>query len=309
MAEPAMNQSATSRASFDPPPPRGLGRAFTLALLIHLLLVLALAWGLRWKKDAQDEAVDAELWAATAQTAAPRPARVQPPPPPPTPVTPPTPTPPPPKPVPQVNDDQARQAELALEQQKKRDQEQQEEQRQRQIAAAKAKAAQQQAAAKAKAAQQAAAEANKAAAQKAQAEQQAKADDARRETNLRNLKALASADQVGITTPSTTGRNRTTNGNASRSAGPSADYSRRVGTLIHNNLAFSALSSIRGDPCVVVDIYVETDGTITGNRVVKPSGVSSWDSAVKNAIVKTQILPHDVYGRIYSPIELTSCPH
>ena len=77
-----MNATTVERNEFAPPPPRGLGRALALALLAHLLLILAFTWGLRWQRDAQDDAVEAELWSPTVQRAAPKAA---PPPPPPAP--------------------------------------------------------------------------------------------------------------------------------------------------------------------------------------------------------------------------------
>ena len=122
-----MNAITAERNAFDPPPADGFTRALVLALLAHLLLILALTWGLRWKNEPQDDAVEAELWSPTAQQAAPRAAPkppdpvVQPPPPPP-----PKPEPvvkaPPPPPKPAV-DEQQRDAEIALAQKKKREEE------------------------------------------------------------------------------------------------------------------------------------------------------------------------------------------
>ena len=45
-------------------------RALTLALIAHLLLVLALTWGLNWQREAQDEAVVAVLCAPSVKRAA-----------------------------------------------------------------------------------------------------------------------------------------------------------------------------------------------------------------------------------------------
>ena len=39
-----------------------MNRSWLLALFAHLLLVMALTWGVRWKSEAEDVAVQAELW-------------------------------------------------------------------------------------------------------------------------------------------------------------------------------------------------------------------------------------------------------
>ena len=47
-----MNAATAERNEFAPPPSGGMGRALALALLAHLLLILALTWGLRWQRAA-----------------------------------------------------------------------------------------------------------------------------------------------------------------------------------------------------------------------------------------------------------------
>ena len=61
--------AADDRLAFAPPKQPGLLRAFALAVLAHLLLVLALMQGLNWKRESQ-LAVEAELWSALPQEAA-----------------------------------------------------------------------------------------------------------------------------------------------------------------------------------------------------------------------------------------------
>ncbi|MEY3651944.1 MAG: hypothetical protein RL739_114, partial [Pseudomonadota bacterium] len=46
-----------------PPPAQGLGRSLGLALVVHLLLLIALTWGISWPTDSTP-AVEAELWSA-----------------------------------------------------------------------------------------------------------------------------------------------------------------------------------------------------------------------------------------------------
>ena len=42
--------AAADRLEFAPPPPPGMLRAFVLAVIAHLLLLLALTYGLRWQR-------------------------------------------------------------------------------------------------------------------------------------------------------------------------------------------------------------------------------------------------------------------
>lgn len=72
--------STLDRLDFYPPRPRGTGRAVSLALLAHLALLGALAWGVSWKREAAVSAVEAELWSALPQQAA-APLQAAPPPP------------------------------------------------------------------------------------------------------------------------------------------------------------------------------------------------------------------------------------
>ena len=77
-----------------PPSPDGMGAGTTLAVLVHVGLVAALAYGVAWRRH-EVNTVSAELWAAVPQIAAPM-AAEPPPPAAPTPIPKPTPTPPPP---------------------------------------------------------------------------------------------------------------------------------------------------------------------------------------------------------------------
>ena len=118
-----MNTAVIERLEFAPPPQGGFGRAFGLALAAHLLLILALTWGLRWKNEPHDLAVQAELWSPSVQQASPKAAPRPPAPavehqPPPAPQPPPKPAPKPEpvvKPPPSQADAQAqRDADIAL---------------------------------------------------------------------------------------------------------------------------------------------------------------------------------------------------
>src|SRR5512133_146017 len=72
--------ASTERFEFAPPPQPGLVRAFVLAVIAHVLLMLALTWGIHWNRENEDISAEAELWSATPQEAAPKLVEAPPPP-------------------------------------------------------------------------------------------------------------------------------------------------------------------------------------------------------------------------------------
>jgi colicin import membrane protein len=87
-----VSAATLSRDAFMPRPPRGMRAGLGLALLVHVLLVAALAFSVNWRASTPAVA-EAELWAAVPQVAAPRAVEVEPPKPLPQPVKPPPPIP------------------------------------------------------------------------------------------------------------------------------------------------------------------------------------------------------------------------
>src|SRR5437762_5531506 len=67
-------QASADRLEFAPPPEPAAVRGFVLAVIAHLLLLLALTWGINWQREDRSMAVDAELWSSLPQEAAPPPA-------------------------------------------------------------------------------------------------------------------------------------------------------------------------------------------------------------------------------------------
>ena len=102
---------------FLPPVSEPSARAFVLALVAHLLLLVALTWGISWHQQAELESSTAELWSSIPNLTlqAPPPVVVTPEPEP-TPLTKPE---PPPKPTPLVKPPALAQAELGIEKLKK----------------------------------------------------------------------------------------------------------------------------------------------------------------------------------------------
>ena len=303
--------STDDRLDLVPRPEPGVLRAFSLAIVVHLLLAAALTWGVSWKSSDPTISFEAELWSNVQQEAAP--ALEAPPPPPPTPPTPepepvpvPTPAPPPPPPPPakvetlpdpdialaqeklrKQKDAEAKKKALALAE--KQEKARQEKEKEKELAQAKAQAA-------AKAAAQAKVEAQKLAAQKAQeAKKQAAADAKFRQDNIARMNA-----QIGATGAPDA------KGSALQSSGPSASYGGKVRARVRPNVIFT--EDIAGNPVAEVEVRTTLDGTITSQRLVKSSGNKAWDEAVMTAIIRTATMPRDTDGRVPTPLIISFRP-
>lgn len=289
--------AATERLEFTPPPQPGLLRGLVLAVIAHVLLMLALTWGVSWKRESDSLSAEAELWSAKPQQAAPKLVEAPaPPPPPPAPVVK---APPPPAPVP-------READIALEREKKRKAEAKERaeelERQKKLEAQKKLAEQKredelkkQELAKKALEDKQKAEAAKAAQAKAQ-EDAKKAEEARRQENLKRMQGLAG----GTGAPGSTGT-------AAKSSGPSDSYAGRIQARVRPNIVFT--DDAPGNPRAEIEVRMAPDGTIIGKRIVKSSGVKSWDDAVLRALDKTEVLPRDVDGRVHTPLVIGFRPN
>ncbi len=293
---------AMQRDMFMPRAPGGMGRGLVFALAAHVLLVIALSFSVSWHSQTP-EGVEAELWAAVPQIAAPR-AVDSPPPPAPAP----TPAPalgvaPTPKPAPRVQSPEPTatppaprpDAQIATERAEKKEA--------KRLAAEQAAETAKKAAAKAadKAAEKATdkqkalkATQLKAAQDKAQQQNDEAASAAQlaaqlatqREANLKRIIGQAGATGAATTT-----------GNAAQQAGPSADYLGRIKARIKPNVSFP--DTVAGNPAVEIEVRLTPEGRIIQpSRVVKSSGVAEWDEAVLRAIAKTEVLPRDESGKV-----------
>ena len=299
--------STDDRLDLVPRPEPGVLRAFSLAIVVHLLLAAALTWGVNWKSSDPTISFEAELWSNVRQEAAPALEAPPPPPPAPEPEPVPTPAPPPPPPPPPAKVESLPDPDIALAQEKLRKQKdaeakkkalalaekqekaRQEKEKEKELAQAKAKAA-------AKAAAQAKVEAQKLAAQKEQeAKKQAAADAKFRQDNIARMNA-----QLGATGAPDA------KGSALQSSGPSASYGGKVRARVRPNVIFT--EDIAGNPVAEVEVRTTLDGTITSQRLVKSSGNKAWDDAVITAIVRTATLPRDTDGRVPSPLIISFRP-
>ncbi|MED5621324.1 cell envelope integrity protein TolA [Ideonella sp. BN130291] len=268
----------------------GLGAGALVALLVHVLLVLGLAFGVNWHAS-EPEGVTAELWAAVPQVAAPPAAE---PPPPPEPVKA-----EPVKPAPRVVKEEPvpqkaqRDAEIAIEKakrEKEKAREAEEERKQAEREKALKEKAEKDKLAKAKAD----AEADK------RKKQEEDARQAKLREQLRQQQLERIMGQVGGTgTP-------TSAGTAARDAGPSASYAGKVRAAIEPRITW--IHTTEGNPVAEVLVRAALDGTIMSRKITKSSGNTDWDDAVLDAIDKTGRLPRDEDGRVPSAIIISFRP-
>jgi colicin import membrane protein len=284
-----MQPATADHLSLAPPREPGAGRAMGLSLVAHLLLALALAWGVRWTQSDPQVAFNAELWSPTVQQAAPA-AAEPPPPPPPEPQARPAPPPPP-----AAREPAQTQADIAIEKKRKLE----EERKKAETLKAKAEKERTEKAEKEKIAKEKARkeeEARKLKEQKEreqakvreQARKEAAAEAAQekiRQEQLQRIQGMAGA------TGSPDAR-----GTALRSAAPSSSYAGKIIEQIKNNTTFTDPSA--GRPSVVVLVKTSSSGQILSRRVITPSGNKAWDEAVLRAVDKMGSVPRDVDGRI-----------
>lgn len=306
-----MNAPA-DRDELMPPAPDARGRGLLLALLMHVLLVVGLAVGVNWRSS-QPDAVEAELWAAVPQAAAPAP-------PPPEPREQTTPAEPPkrpePAPPPAVRAPD-RAADIALERQRKLERERQNEEAERRererrlteqkkaeaerkkreeearkLAEQKKREEEEKKLAERKKREE---EQRKDAEQRRLAQEQEKRLQAQREERLKRLMTEAGSGAAA---------NAALQGGAAGS--PSAGYAAKLRARIRPHIVYTDLAS--GNPEAEVEVRAAPDGTILSWRLLRPSGNAEWDDAVQRAIDKTQTLPRDENGRVPSPIVIRFRP-
>ncbi len=303
-----MNAAVLERDQFAPQQPPGMRSGLALAILAHVLLIVALAFSVNWKAS-EPEGVVAELWSSLPQTAAPRAAA--PPEPKPTPVeAKPLPKPEPvpqtkpapvakPEPAPPPRAD----AQIAIERaarERARKEEAERVEAARQVELKKREDAKREETKRAEAKRLEAEKKQLAEqAEKKQLAEQAKKDEARqaaiREANLRKMMKEAGSSED----PSATGT-------AARTSGPSSGYAGRIKARVKPNIVLTA--ALDGNPAATVEVRVAPDGTIVGRKLLKSSGSPVWDETVLRAIDKTEVLPKDVDGRVPPTIEISFRP-
>jgi colicin import membrane protein len=278
-----------------PRPPGGMGRGAMLALLVHALLVAALAASVSWRSQTP-QAFSAELWAAAPQVAAARAVESEP-----RPAAAPPPAAPQPArvaaPVPAPRPD----AQIAIEKARQLQREQVEKDRAERQRAERDKAERERLE-REKLEREKTREA-KAQADARQREQQVQRDKQAEESRLArqredNLKRMmGQADATG---------SAGSTGSAARDAGPSASYAGKLIASIRPRILFT--ENLKGNPSADVEVRAAPGGSILSRRLVKSSGNKDWDEAVLRAIDRTGELPRDVDGRVPPVLVITFTP-
>ena len=311
-----MNATA-NQVDLSPPDDTRWSGPLTLALIAHGLLVAALTWGVSWKPDHTELAVEAELWSRLPQEAAPRLVELEPTPPAPEPTPTPAPTPPepikpPPRPAPPPPAPAPERADVALEAKKKAEEKRkaealklaEEKKKADALKREEARKLEEKKRAEQKKAQELA-EQKKREQAKAEADRKKRedaaraADDKRREAQLaadrqKNLERMMG--QAGAT------GGATARGTAQQSSGPSASYGGRVAARIKPNIVFTDV--VNGNPRAEVEIRLLPDGTIVASKLMQSSGNKAWDDAVLRAVERTATLPRDENGKVPASIIL-----
>jgi len=306
---------------FAPPPPPGTGRSLGLALLVHLLLMVALTAGIQWNQD-NSLSVEAELWAAVPMAVAPKLVEAEPPPPPP----PPPPAPkemvkPPPEPTSNVD------ADIALAKRKKQLEEDKKKQETLEAERLKKELLKKEDEKKAKLKEKEQKELKDKALKEKELKEKEKKEKERKEKELKDkeakklqeqkdakpspadvkkLEAMRQENMKRIAGMAGATGDENATGTAQRSAGPSDSYGGRIRGRIKPNITFT--EDIASNAPAEVEVRCAPDGTIVGKKLIKSSGNAAWDNAVLKAIDKTEILPRDIDGRIHSPLVISFRP-
>lgn len=253
-------------ATFRPQGSDGLGVGAVLALLAHVLLVAALAFGVSWKTHSP-AVLEAEVWSEVPRAAAPE---APPPPPIEVPPTPPIET---AAPVPEVAPEPEPIAELARQPEPKR--------KPKPTPKPKEKPLPPVVKVEPKLPKPKKVQAPVTPVTPPKAVSSAEREAQRRANLDRMMNDLGG--QGGL-------------GSSARSAGPSGNYGGKLRSRIIPNIVFTG--TLNGNPTAFVEIRCAPDGRILSRRLLDSSGSPEWDNAVLRGIDKTEFIPLDDNGRL-----------
>jgi colicin import membrane protein len=250
------------------PESRGNVRAVVLAVLVHALLGILLFFGIRWQSS-EPVVIQAELWSATPETAAPPPERVPPPPK----VEAPTPEPKaePEPPLPKA--DIVEKVPPKVEPKKKEP-----------VKVEAPKPVVQPPLPKAE----------------IKPKPEPKPEPVKpppKEAPVRPPSDLAAIMASANGTPTSTGKDQQTSGPRGRDS-----YVARLVTAIRSQMRYPASSP--GNPFVTMRIEQLPNGEVVNVTMTKPSGVPAFDDAVERAIRAASPLPRDEQGKVERQLNL-----
>jgi colicin import membrane protein len=332
--------STQTSSVFLPPERERNWPSVAFSLCVHLLLVMALTWGITWNEKAIQEASTAELWSpntvfapsapVSEVTDSPSPA------PEPTPLPEPVKQPPPSPPAPDPREAQlaiekkqaetqqkekerqlaleekAKQARLEMERQKKIEQDKlKEKERQKELEKQRQKELEKQRLKDIELARQKELEKEKAQKAKPDPKEAQKAAQLAKELEKMKQDALNRALNAASASGAQGAVSKASNESKGQGSGHALNpnYSGKIIDLIKRNWALH--KEVPGTPSAVVVVSCAPDGSITKWQIKQKSGNEDYDDAVNKAIESTQIqtkLPRDNDGRSaydYCPLEIT----
>lgn len=304
----------------NPPKESRQGASVVLAILAHVLLLIALTWGISWNQQAVLESSTAELWSSSPNVTN----NVAPPP------SPENQEPTPTKPAPPVkakdNSSQLKEAQLAVEKLKKKQEDDQKEKdrlkdlerkKQKDLELEKAKKAEEDKLKRAKEREKEREKAKKETPRidpKELAKQQAKEEKEMEQRRMEDLnrvqKSLSNSSNA-----SASGQNSGTASASNLSLGAgsgnamSANYAGKIVELVKKNMG--VFKEFSANPSSEVQVNCAPDGTITTWQMIKKSGNAEWDEVVLKAIEKTRAtskIPKDIDGRVPASMVITIKP-
>ena len=277
----------TDNSPYTVPSEPGRWRAITLAVLVHVALLVFFWIGIDWQNQTP-VAIKAEIWDMQAKEAAPLPPEPDPTPQPkpePKPIVKETPKAEPIKPEPPKVD-------IALEKEKKRKEQERKDKLAEEDKQKKAKQ---------KAEQDKQDKLKQQEAEKKKLEQQKKTDaDKKRLQDKRDveLSEKRHADEIRRMTGAIGSGG---SGQAAKSQGSGrADgaYADKIRLRIRSNTVFVVPAELSGNPPVEYDVELLPDGSLRGLNLRKSSGLPGFDEAVKRAIERSQPFPPDQSGSV-----------
>jgi hypothetical protein len=93
---------------------------------------------------------------------------------------------------------------------------------------------------------------------------------------------------------------------ARRDDGPT--YAEKIAARVRPHVVFSDAAKVPGNPGAEFDVRLRSDGWITNVELTKSSGYPVWDAAARSALIKTEVIPLDMNGKVPPRMFITLRP-